>query len=158
MEVELTIIDEHSAETRVVLRGLPAIVGRDEKADVPIRDPWASHVHCALSEVNGTLVVRDLGSKNGIFLHEHRVRESELLPGDRFTIGRTEITVHYQRITQTVVDLPSKGTAIELDSQPPSRGTSGPETRKLLFVPLKAPPSPTHRPKMTRRGHEHQRP
>lgn len=131
MEVELKIIDRHSAETRVVLRSLPAIVGRAAKADVPLRDPWASHVHCALSEMNGTLMVRDLDSRNGIFLHDRRVREAELLPGDRFTIGRTEIAVHYQRVTQTIVDLSCKGTAIESEPPPPGREPSGPETREL---------------------------
>lgn len=102
MEVELKIIDQHSKETRVVLRSLPAILGRSAKADVPLRDFWASHTHCYLSEMNGALVVRDLDSTNGIFLHGHKVTEATLLSGDRFTIGRTEITVHYQRMAQTV--------------------------------------------------------
>jgi pSer/pThr/pTyr-binding forkhead associated (FHA) protein len=133
MEVELAIIDQHSKETRVVLRSFPAILGRNMKADVLLCDPWASHTHCSLSEMNGTLVVRDLGSKNGIFLHGHRVSESDLLPGDRFTIGRTEITVHYQREAQTAAESPAMGTAAESSSQPPPPPPSGPETRELLY-------------------------
>ena len=145
MEVELKIIDHHSAETRVVLRSLPAIVGRDEKADVPLRDPWASHVHCVLSEMSGTLVVRDLGSKNGIFLHDHRITEAVLQPGDHFIIGRTEITVHYQRTEQAVAPSPTMGMAIEPGFQPPSQGTSvpsGPETRELPYGDTKDTATP----------------
>ena len=148
MEVELTIIDHHQAQTRVVLRSLPAIVGRNAKADVPLRDPWASHVHCALSETNGTLLVRDLGSKNGILLHQRHVTEANLLPGESFIVGRTEITVHYQRLTQTVVDLSARGTAIELGGEPKREAAPlpGPETRDLLYgdardaAPHHAPP------------------
>jgi pSer/pThr/pTyr-binding forkhead associated (FHA) protein len=134
MEVELNVNDrQHSTETQVVLRSLPAIVGRQKNADVPLRDPWASHTHCALSEMNGTLFVRDLGSKNGIHLHGHRVTEATLLPGDCFTIGRTEITVHYQRGPQTAAESPAIGTVAESGSQQPSQGASGPETRELLY-------------------------
>ncbi|MGD0900289.1 MAG: FHA domain-containing protein [Thermoguttaceae bacterium] len=96
MEVELTITDHYAMETRVVVRQLPVVLGRDEKADVYLKDPWTSHRHCSLSEQGGRLVVCDLQSKNGIFMGGHRVTESPLGPGDRFTIGRTEITVHYQ--------------------------------------------------------------
>ena len=39
------------------------------------------------------LVVRDLDSKNGVFMHGVRVREAEVLPGDCLTLGRTEITL-----------------------------------------------------------------
>ena len=99
MEVELKIIDQHSKETRVVLQPT-CDSGPQRKADVPLRDFWASHTHCYLSEMNGALVVRDLDSTNGIFLHGHKVTEATLLSGDRFTIGRTEITVHYQRMAQ----------------------------------------------------------
>ena len=44
-------------------------------------------------------MVRDLDSKNGIFLHGVRVREAEVLPGDCLTLGRTEITLCFQQST-----------------------------------------------------------
>ena len=43
-------------------------------------------------------MVRDLDSKNGIFMHGLRVREAEVLPGDCLTLGRTEITLCYNRV------------------------------------------------------------
>jgi pSer/pThr/pTyr-binding forkhead associated (FHA) protein len=109
-------------------------LGRNEKADVPLRDFWASHTHCYLSEMNGALLVRDLDSTNGIFLRGHRVTEATLLPGDRFTIGRTEITVHYQRGAQTAAE--SRTVAAESGTQPSNRETSpspAPKTRNLLY-------------------------
>ena len=43
------------------------------------------------------LVVRDLDSKNGVFMHGVRIREATVLPGDCLTLGRTEITFCYRR-------------------------------------------------------------
>lgn len=98
--VELTIVDHCGRESRRVLNSLPAIVGRDEGADVRIEDPWMSRMHVMLNEINGTLVVRDLGAKNGVFLNGQRVIESHVLPGDRLTVGLTKITLRYARTSQ----------------------------------------------------------
>ena len=69
LPVELTIHDHYGRETRCVLHKLPAIIGRDKDADVQLIDPWASHRHCVIDQVGNVLVVRDLGSKNGVFIH-----------------------------------------------------------------------------------------
>ena len=133
MEVELTIIDHYSMETRVVVRNLPVVLGRDEQADVLLKDPWASHRHCSLSECGGVLVIRDLGSKNGIFLKGHRVSEPDLLPGDRFAVGRTEISVHYRQAGEPAAvgaeSCVAGETAAPAGAAPPRK----PETLDLLY-------------------------
>jgi hypothetical protein len=43
-------------------------LGPDECADVQLADPWVSHRHCELDQLGAVLVVKDLGSKNGVFL------------------------------------------------------------------------------------------
>src|ERR1035441_1081740 len=77
--VELTIRDHYGRETQCVLHKLPAILGRAKSADVQLTDPWISHRHCEIDQIGNVLVVRDLDSKNGIFMRGHRVRESEVL-------------------------------------------------------------------------------
>ena len=57
---------------------LPAILGRDLKSDVRLADPWVSRLHGELNEIDGTLVVRDLGSKHGIFVNGHRGTDSHV--------------------------------------------------------------------------------
>ena len=129
MDVELTIVDHYSMETRVVVHQMPVVLGRDETADVYLKDPWASHRHCSLSESDGLLVVSDLGSKNGVFLHGHRVSQSHILPGEQFAIGRTEITVHYQRAAKTPPEAAkSAETAVESLPRPVTY-----ETLDLLY-------------------------
>ena len=145
MEVELTIADHYAMETHVVVCRLPAVLGRNEKADVCLKDPWASHEHCTLSELNGAVVVRDLSSKNGVFLHGHRVSESHVLPGDRFTIGQTEITVHYQRrppaASATSPDENVRGEALAVGTVEARAGNGGPALRRCAGRP--APPART---------------
>ena len=104
LPVELTIHDHYGRETQIVLRRLPAIIGRDEHADVPLTDPWISHRHCEISQIGDVLVVRDLDSKNGFSMHGHRVRESQVLSGERLTVGQTEIIVRYAGRAETVIE------------------------------------------------------
>ena len=104
LPVELTIHDHCGRETRCALHTLPAILGRDEHADVRLTDPWVSHRHCEIDQSGDVLVVRDLGSRNGIFLHGRRVRESKVLSGERLTVARTEIIVRYPGTPQTAIE------------------------------------------------------
>ncbi len=128
LPVELTIHDHYGRETRVVLHKLPAIFGRDDLADVSLIDPWTSHSHCEIDQIGDVLVVRDLDSKNGIFMHGHRVLEAGVLSGDRLTIGQTEIVVHYPGRTHAEIETEGN----EPLKQSPSKAY-GPETAELLY-------------------------
>ena len=128
LPVELTIHDHYERETQCAIHKLPAIIGRDEGADVRLTDPWISHRHCEIDQIGDVLVVRDLDSKNGIFMHGHRVRESHVLSGDRLTVARTEIIVRYTGRAQTAIEVE----ASEPRKQRPSQN-HGPETIELLY-------------------------
>jgi pSer/pThr/pTyr-binding forkhead associated (FHA) protein len=134
MDVQLTIVDHYAKKTQVALLRLPAVLGRDEHADVHLIDPWASHRHCTLSEVEGTLVVTDLASKNGVFMHGHRISQSQVLPGDQINIGQTEITVYYQRHVSPAIETnPSTLDTQGSPSPEPVIPPPDPETRDLLY-------------------------
>lgn len=128
LPVELTIHDHYGREARCALHKLPAIIGRDESADVQLTDPWTSHRHCEIDQSGNVLVVRDLHSKNGIFMHGRRVRESNILSEERFTVARTEIIVRYPGAAQVAIDAAD-------DSKPPEQKppqTPLPDTWELL--------------------------
>jgi pSer/pThr/pTyr-binding forkhead associated (FHA) protein len=127
LPVELTIHDHYGRETGAILHSLPTILGRDQTADVRLKDPWTSHRHCQIDQMGDVLVVRNLGSKNGIFMQGHRVDESHLLSGDKFTIGQTVVTVKYRHGSQTVI---SATEATRIVAQPMSLK---PETEELLY-------------------------
>src|SRR5947199_1710118 len=63
------------------------LFGRHEECDVQLNSKKVSRRHCVLASVNGYLVVRDLGSTNGVRINGQRVAEGKLQPGDELQIG-----------------------------------------------------------------------
>lgn len=70
-------------------------IGRHPDCDVVItRSRMISRKHCAIVQVNDTLVIRDLGSTNGVRINGDKVRkEGRFRPGDQLTIGDLEYVV-----------------------------------------------------------------
>jgi two-component system, cell cycle sensor histidine kinase and response regulator CckA len=67
-----------------------AWIGRDEGADVFLRDPQVSRHHAAVEWDTdlGAFVLQDLGSSDGTFLNGTRVDRAPLTSGDRIRVGR----------------------------------------------------------------------
>lgn len=75
----------------------PVVIGRCPTADITIGDASISRRHCQfLIDPYDSLVVRDLGSKNGVFVDERRVDKAIVRPGTEVRIGtvilRPELT------------------------------------------------------------------
>ncbi len=65
----------------------PLTVGRDASSILAIADLALSRRHCALEPVDGRVVLRDLGSRNGCFVNSRPVMVHTLQDGDRIRIG-----------------------------------------------------------------------
>jgi pSer/pThr/pTyr-binding forkhead associated (FHA) protein len=63
------------------------LFGRHEECDVQLNSKKVSRLHCVLAQVNDDLVIRDLGSTNGVRVNGERVPEGRLRPGDELQIG-----------------------------------------------------------------------
>jgi hypothetical protein len=77
---------------RNVLSGSHVVVGRSREADIVLADPNVSRRHAELRRDESGWHVMDLGSTNGIKVNGQRVNQAELSPGDRITIGVTDLT------------------------------------------------------------------
>jgi pSer/pThr/pTyr-binding forkhead associated (FHA) protein len=97
MKAELVSLGPLTPTLRTTLDSLPAILGRGSDADIRLGDRWISRIHCEISEISGTLVVRDLESRHGTLVNGQYVAEAHLLPGDRLTVGLTSFEVKYRR-------------------------------------------------------------
>jgi predicted Zn finger-like uncharacterized protein len=62
------------------------IVGRHD-ADINVDDPEISRQHAAIEVAGETVTLVDLGSSNGTFVGEERIREWELANQTEFSIG-----------------------------------------------------------------------
>ena len=70
-----------------------ATVGRGEKADIRIEDPFASSRHARVSRQGDVLVLEDLNSTNGTWLNGSPLDGPQPLhPGDRIRIGDNEFS------------------------------------------------------------------
>jgi pSer/pThr/pTyr-binding forkhead associated (FHA) protein len=93
-------------ETRKAALNGPVMVGRSPDADIHLADCWASRRHCQIDQINGTLVVRDIGSRHGTFVNGERVSQAHLLPGARLTVGLSSFEVQYQRDGESEAEHP----------------------------------------------------
>jgi hypothetical protein len=67
------------------------VLGRGERAEIRLEDPFASSSHARVYEQAGALVLEDLGSTNGTYLNEELLDSPRPLhPGDHVRIGDSE--------------------------------------------------------------------
>jgi pSer/pThr/pTyr-binding forkhead associated (FHA) protein len=97
MEIELTEVDSSTHQRKIVLDRLPVMIGQGPESSVRLEDHWVSRNHCEINAVQGTLVVRDLGSMLGTFVNGLNVTTALLMPGDKLTVGITSFMVDYER-------------------------------------------------------------
>jgi predicted component of type VI protein secretion system len=63
------------------------LIGRHTDCDARIENPKISRRHCCLAIAYDRIVLRDLGSRNGIRVNGRIVEEVRLQPGDEVAIG-----------------------------------------------------------------------
>ncbi len=66
------------------------LIGTAADSDIQIEDGFMSGKHCEVRYDGNTYKIVDLGSTNGIVLNDKKVKESDLVDGDSFKLGRTE--------------------------------------------------------------------
>jgi hypothetical protein len=74
------------------------VLGRGERAEIRLEDPFASSSHARIYEQAGSLVLEDLGSTNGTYLNEELLDTLRPLhPGDHVRIGDSEFVFEVDR-------------------------------------------------------------
>src|SRR5258708_26335779 len=68
------------------------VVGRHPQCDARLDSLRVSRHHCCMSQDQGEVIVRDLGSTNGIRINGYRMEFGLLLSGDEFSNAH----IHYQ--------------------------------------------------------------
>jgi hypothetical protein len=67
------------------------VLGRGERAEIRLEDPFASSQHARVFEQGNIVVIEDLHSTNGTYLNEELLETPRPLhPGDRVRIGDSE--------------------------------------------------------------------
>jgi predicted component of type VI protein secretion system len=74
------------------------LIGRHPECDLQLDSRKISRRHCCIAQVSDYLVVRDLGSTNGIRINGVRVLEGRLRAGDEVTIGGHRYLVSWEGV------------------------------------------------------------
>jgi pSer/pThr/pTyr-binding forkhead associated (FHA) protein len=67
--------------------------GRDAGAAHVLRDPTVSRLHGSVQWTGGEWTIRDLGSSRGILRNGESILRGRLHPGDRISLGQTDIVI-----------------------------------------------------------------
>lgn len=70
------------------------LIGRHEECDIQLNSRKVSRKHCCVAQVKDYLIVRDLGSTNGIRINGVRVKEGVVHVGDELTVGNYRYQLH----------------------------------------------------------------
>ena len=134
--------------------GPKAVLGRDPTCDVVLNDTKCSRRHAYVEQIGRTLVVRDAGSANGIYVNGRRVDRAVLAPGDTVRLGDVKLRVLADlgaTVVAEVDDLPlglaeeSPAPALGAAFTPPPRPPSGSPARPASGSPPRRSPGVGHR-------------
>jgi predicted component of type VI protein secretion system len=89
MSARLVPLSLGTTQAPVIALQRPVIlVGRHPECDIRIDSPQVSRRHCCVAIAYDRVVIRDLGSRNGVRINGRMVDESILRPGDEVAIGQ----------------------------------------------------------------------
>ena len=109
------------------------VVGRDPNCDSRLESPRVSRHHCCMTRENDQVVVRDLGSTNGVRINGTRVETGKLRPGDELSIAH----IRYRLEREEDSEQASAPAIREQDSTPDSsRPSNWIHSPKWGFVPM----------------------
>jgi len=88
----LVIQEPEGGHRALHLRQEAFVIGRSREATVSISDPTVSLRHALVSPTQAGFQITDLGSQNGVFVNEQRMKRANLRDGDAVRLGRVVLT------------------------------------------------------------------
>ena len=96
MQVALRVLEGAEPGRDYPISYTPVTLGRDSLSGISFPDPKMSRQHAALVWAGSEFIVKDLGSTNGTFVNDKRVKQAVLANGDKLKLGNTvfEFVLH----------------------------------------------------------------
>jgi predicted component of type VI protein secretion system len=122
------------------------LVGRHEECDIQLNSRKISRKHCILALVGDNLVIRDLGSTNGVRVNGTRVDDGVLRTGDELVIGNYRYQVHVDQRREVIQPPVIKAPGANAPGSPKPSPISEDEMLEAADdpVPLPEPPPPSY--------------
>ncbi|PID37836.1 MAG: sigma-54-dependent Fis family transcriptional regulator [Deltaproteobacteria bacterium] len=94
VRLSLLVYHREGAELAHLSRRHALVIGRGSDCDLRVGDAGLSRRHARFSVRGDVVVVEDLGSKNGVRINGELVKEAEVGPHDRLTLGTLPVVVN----------------------------------------------------------------
>lgn len=134
-------------EMRLGEEGRAYVIGRAETCDLPLADADASREHAVVTRRGGQILLRDLGSRNGVYLGEQRLNPDRDVVWRTPTMARIGITVLAldEPVSTALAELEAAADeAMREEDAPPPPSEPEPEPR--------APAAAASAPRLSRSG------
>src|SRR5215470_9745337 len=82
-------------ENVLPLMAAEVLIGRKGDADVVLNNQHVSRHHAKLVKTASGYLIQDLNSTHGTFVNESRIEHRELKHGDKISLGKDRIDLHY---------------------------------------------------------------
>jgi len=83
----LVVIDPTGSRRDVAISAFPFRIGRQAGNELTLRDSRVSRQQAQIIQVNGTMVIEDMGSSHGTFVNGERILKQELKASDQIDFG-----------------------------------------------------------------------
>ena len=90
-QASLVITEGRSAGMEYPLTRTYTVLGRDQAADIMLKDPLVSRQHAVIVYHDGSYTLKDLDSTNGTHLLGASVKQAHLRHRDSFRVGDTTL-------------------------------------------------------------------
>ncbi len=92
-EWQLVVLSGDDSGKAIVLKVGVTQIGRSEKNDLTLNDASVSAFHAEIHLTNDAMILRDLGSTNGTWIHGERQDEIVLSINTEFQVGQTRLAL-----------------------------------------------------------------
>lgn len=125
----------------------PVAIGRARDAQIPLLHPSVSRAHAALESKDGAIVLRDLNSRNGVYVNGHKIADRVLLKdGDKLQIGELRFVLALDATAERPATLfavaDDKQDAAAKKPEPVAAAPQPPATSEKAAEPAAAPTTP----------------
>jgi pSer/pThr/pTyr-binding forkhead associated (FHA) protein len=90
-QASVVIIKGHAAGMEYLITKDYTVLGRDQEADIALKDPHVSRQHAAIEYHDGAYLLKDLESTNGTRMSGKLIKQAALRHEDKFDLGDTTL-------------------------------------------------------------------
>ncbi len=102
MDVKLVMFQESGERRDFPIRGPKATIGRKDDCDIRIPLAEVSRHHAQILTSDTGISVKDLGSANGTYVNNKKIKHQKLQPGDHLVVGPVVFTLQIDGLPKDV--------------------------------------------------------